>query len=170
MNGGTLVLGIGNVFLSDEAVGVRVIQALQQRFDLPDNLDVIDGGTCGFELMADMSHREHIIVVDAVLAQDKAPGDILILKDKEVPAVFTRKISPHQLGLSDVLSALTMTDEFPDRITLIGIVPQAMDFKMELTPVVQKSMEEVLGILVQTLKDNGFAVTAKATVTNENDQ
>ena len=161
MGRGTLVLGIGNVFLSDEAVGVRVIEALQQRFHLPEDLDVIDGGTCGFELMSDMADREHIIVVDAVLAQDKAPGSILILKDKEVPAVFTRKISPHQLGLSDVLSALTMTDEFPERITLIGIIPETMEFKMELSPVVQKSMEQALNILVETLKENGFSVTEK---------
>lgn len=161
MRADTLVLGIGNVFLSDEAVGVRVIQALEQRYHLPENLDIIDGGTCGFELMPEMADREHIIVVDAVLAQDKAPGSILILKDEEVPVVFTRKISPHQLGLSDVLSALTMTDEFPKRITLIGIVPEAMDFKMELTPTVQKSMEQALDILIQTLRENGFVVSEK---------
>lgn len=157
---GTLVLGIGNIFLSDEAVGVRVIEALQQRFNLPDNLDVIDGGTCGFELMPDMANRDHLIVVDAVLASQPA-GSMLILKDEEVPAVFTRKISPHQLGLADVLSALKMTDEFPPKITLIGIVPKSMDFKIELSNTVERSKEQALETLVQLLQEQGFQITPK---------
>lgn len=157
---GTLVLGIGNIFLSDEAVGVRVIEALQQRFNLPDDLDVIDGGTCGFELMPDMANRDHLIVVDAVLSSEP-PGSVLVLKDEEVPVVFTRKISPHQLGLADVLSALKMTDEFPPKITLIGIVPESMEFTMELTEKVKNSKEKALETLVQLLQEQGFQITPK---------
>ncbi|MGL5287573.1 MAG: hydrogenase maturation protease, partial [Aeromonas sp.] len=62
-----LVLGIGNLLLSDEAVGVRAVEALQQRYHLPDGVDLLDGGTCGMELIDDMASRQHLIVADAVL-------------------------------------------------------------------------------------------------------
>lgn len=63
---GILVLGIGNLLLSDEAVGVRIVEALEQRFHIPPELDVLDGGTAGLELMEVMANREHLIVADAV--------------------------------------------------------------------------------------------------------
>ncbi|MGL4459632.1 MAG: HyaD/HybD family hydrogenase maturation endopeptidase, partial [Plesiomonas shigelloides] len=114
MQNPVLVLGIGNLLLSDEAIGVRAVEALEQRFHLPPQVDVLDGGTCGMALIGDMADREHLIIADAVLTGD-APGTVVTLRDEEVPTLFSRKISPHQLGLSDVLSALKLTDEFPQR-------------------------------------------------------
>ena len=100
-----LILGVGNILLSDEGVGVRVVQELEKRPEIQPHFDIIDGGTCGMELLDAMANREHLIIVDAVLA-NKQPGEIVVLHDEQVPTFFSRKISPHQLGICDVLSAM----------------------------------------------------------------
>jgi hydrogenase maturation protease len=155
-----LLLGIGNLLLSDEAIGVRVIEAFEKRFDVPDFVEIMDGGTAGMELMEAMANRDHLIIVDAVLASEPA-GSIIVLRDEEVPALFTKKISPHQLGLSDVLSALHLTDEFPERLTLIGVIPESLEPHIGLTPTVEKSLELALNNVVLTLQEDNIPVTAK---------
>ena len=117
----TLVLGIGNLLLSDEGIGVR-IRSARRALLLPENVDVIDGGTSGMKFLQDIAARDLLIVADAVRSQHE-PGSIFVLHDDDVPALFTQKISPHQLGLSDVLMALRMTDEFPRKLILVGIEP-----------------------------------------------
>lgn len=108
-----LVLGVGNVLLTDEAIGVRIVEALEQRYELPDYVEVLDGGTAGMELLEMMADRDHLIIADAVVSKKRTPGTIMILRDEEVPTLFTNKISPHQLGLADVLSALRFTGNSP---------------------------------------------------------
>ncbi|MGL4666366.1 MAG: HyaD/HybD family hydrogenase maturation endopeptidase [Saezia sp.] len=163
-NQGTLVLGIGNIFLADEAIGVRVVEALEKRFNIPAGLDVIDGGTSGMEMLQDMANRDHIIVVDAVTSKKHAPGSVVILRDQQVPAMFTTKISPHQLGLSDVLSALIMTDEYPKKLTLVGVVPESLEFNQPLTATVQKAFDAALEQVLSFLKEDGYTLTEKAAV------
>ncbi len=92
-----LVLGIGNLLLGDEAVGVRIVEALEQRYRLPAHVEVLDGGTSGMELMEMMANRDHLIVADAVLT-GATPGSVAVLYDEEIPALFTRKVSPINWG------------------------------------------------------------------------
>ena len=101
-----LVLGVGNILLTDEAIGVRIVEALEQRYILPDYVEILDGGTAGMELLGDMANRDHLIIADAIVSKKSAPGTMMILRDEEVPALFTNKISPHQLGLRLVGPAL----------------------------------------------------------------
>jgi hydrogenase maturation protease len=136
-----LVLGVGNILLSDEGIGVRVIEALEQRYVMPEGVDVLDGGTAGMELLEAMANRTHLIIVDAIVSRKSEPGELLILRDEEVPVLFNNKISPHQLGLSDVLSALRFTGEFPDNITLVGVIPHSLEPNIGLTPIVEASLE-----------------------------
>ena len=93
-----LVLGVGNILLTDEAIGVRIVEALEQRYILPDYVEILDGGTAGMELLGDMANRDHLIIADAIVSKKNAPGTMMILRDEEVPALFTNKISPHQLA------------------------------------------------------------------------
>ena len=127
-----LVLGVGNILLTDEAIGVRIVEALEQRYILPDFVDVLDGGTAGMELLGDMANRDHLIIADAIVSKKNTPGTMMVLRDEEIPALFTNKISPHQLGLADVLSALRFTGEFPKKLTLVGIIPESLERISEL--------------------------------------
>ncbi|MBC3378304.1 HyaD/HybD family hydrogenase maturation endopeptidase [Serratia fonticola] len=155
-----LVLGIGNLLLGDEAVGVRIVEALEQRYRLPAHVEVLDGGTSGMELMEMMADRDHLIVADAVLT-GAAPGSIAVLYDEEIPALFTRKVSPHQLGLSDVLMALRLTDEFPRRLTLVGVVPESLKPGIGLSAVVSQAIEPALAQLLLALQESGVVAEPK---------
>ncbi|CFQ41345.1 MULTISPECIES: HyaD/HybD family hydrogenase maturation endopeptidase [Yersinia] len=157
---GILVLGIGNLLLSDEAVGVRLVEALEQRFAIPAGVEVLDGGTAGLELMEAMANREHLIVADAVLT-GQPPGSVAVLRDKEIPAMFSRKVSPHQLGLCDVLMALQLTDEFPRQLTLVGVVPESLAPGIGLTSTVTQAMEPALEQILAALRASGVTLNRR---------
>lgn len=150
-----LVLGVGNILLSDEGIGVRVVEAFEQRYVLPDNVEVMDGGTAGMELLDAMANRTHLIIVDAIVSRKSEPGALLILRNEDVPVLFNNKISPHQLGLSDVLSALRFTGEFPDKITLVGVIPHSLEPHIGLTATVQASLEPALQAVLAALLESG---------------
>lgn len=152
-----LILGVGNILLGDEGVGVRIAQALEKRPEILSQFDVVDGGTCGMELLDDMANREHIIIIDAVLA-NKAPGEIIVLHDEQVPVFFSRKISPHQLGICDVLSALKLTDEFPKNLCLIGIQPETLEPQIALSEILQNQFPAIFETLEKVLKNYQFSI------------
>lgn len=149
-----LVLGIGNLLLGDEAVGVRIVEALEQRYLLPPHVEVLDGGTSGMDLLDVMAKRDHLIVADAIIT-GAVPGTVAVLHDDEIPAMFSQKVSPHQLGLADVLMALRLTGEFPVRLTLVGVVPESLEPGIALTPVVSAAIEPALKQVIAALQKSG---------------
>jgi len=157
-----LVLGVGNILLSDEAIGVRIVEALAARYHLPDHVDVVDGGTAGMELLETMANRSHLIIADAIVSRNDSPGSVMTLRDNDVPVLFTNKISPHQLGLADVLSALRFTGEFPRKLTLIGVIPASLEPHIGLTPVVAASLEPALARVIAELRASGVMLVERA--------
>ncbi|MDR0806352.1 MAG: HyaD/HybD family hydrogenase maturation endopeptidase [Enterobacteriaceae bacterium] len=156
-----LVLGVGNVLLTDEAIGVRIVEALEQNYDLPDYVEVLDGGTAGMELLEAMADRDHLIIADAIVSKKRTPGTIMILRDEEVPTLFTNKISPHQLGLADVLSALRFTGESPRKLTLVGVIPESLEPHIGLTPTVEAVLEPALQEVIAALRLSGVEAVPK---------
>lgn len=155
-----LVLGVGNILLTDEGIGVRVVEALERRYQIPDGVEVMDGGTAGMELLASIASREHLILIDAVNTGASA-GTLVRLVDEQVPALFKTKISPHQLGISDLLGVLTITGEMPKNMTLFGVVPYSLDTAVELSELMQPKLELLLDLLVAELQQQGFRVESK---------
>ncbi|ACS86307.1 HyaD/HybD family hydrogenase maturation endopeptidase [Musicola paradisiaca] len=153
-----LVLGIGNILLMDEGVGVRLVEELERRYRFTPAIDILDGGTSGMELLESMAGRDHLIVADAVLT-GKPAGSVSVLRDGEVPALFTRKLSPHQLGLADVLMALQLTGEFPRQLTLVGVEPALLESGIGLTETVECALEKALLAILDALRQSGIAVS-----------
>lgn len=149
-----VVLGIGNILLSDEGVGVRTVEELARRYDLPPEVEVIDGGCSGMEMLDDLARADHVVIVDAVQA-DLPPASLVVLRGDEVPAFFTAKLSPHQVGLCDVLAALELTDESPASLTLIGVQPVSLDLAMELSPKIAAMLPGVVARVVHELAARG---------------
>jgi hydrogenase maturation protease len=145
-----VVLGIGNLLMSDEGIGVHAVEALQRRFVLPDIVEVVDGGTTGMELLPDLQGAGHLIVIDAVRV-GKPPGSVVRLEGDAVPAFFKTKLSPHQVGLSDVLAALRFSGSAPEHVVLIGVQPVSLDLKMELSPEVAARLDQVLDLVTAEL-------------------
>lgn len=150
-----VVLGIGNILLSDEGVGVRVVERLERDYLLPSEVRVIDGGTCAMEMLEQLENLDALIVVDCV-RHGQAPGTPVLLKDDDVPVFFRTKLSPHQVGLSDVLASLEFTGRAPKRTAIIGIQPGSMGLGMELTPTVAERLPELLAMTVAELRGQGL--------------
>ena len=152
-----VVLGVGNILLSDEGVGVRTIEKLQLTYNLPPEVVVIDGGTTGMEMLEDLSNADHIIIIDAVRS-GKAPASIVRLADEQVPVFFKTKLSPHQIGLSDVLATLAFIGEQPGGVTIFGVEPVSLKTGMALTPQVEARLPELMDLVVTELRELGVAV------------
>ena len=109
-----------------------------------------DGGTSGFDLLPLLEDADHLIVIDALRCQ-AAPGTVVILRNEEVPAFFKTKLSPHQVGLSDVLAMLSFKGSAPRSVTLLGAVPSEISLGMELSPAVSLSVDRLLATVVDEL-------------------
>jgi hydrogenase maturation protease len=162
-----LVLGAGNILLSDEGVGVRVVETLQQRHGIPDNVEILDGGTCGMDLLDVIAGRERLIIVDAVNT-GSPPGTVVRYASGEIPAVFRTKTSPHQLGLAEVLALLTLLDSAPRRVTVIGVQPESLAIGIGLTAAVSERVDQMVEMVLAEL--DGTRVDASPRQTEPLDQ
>lgn len=153
-----LVLGIGNLLLSDEGAGVKAVEELQNRYDCSDAVEIVDGGTSGSELLSYFDDRSHILIIDAVKTGNQ-PGTIVRVDDP--PAFFQKKISPHQIGLADVLGLAAITDNLPRNITLFGIEPKQLSTGLDLSPEVARNLSRLVDMVVAELKSIGIKVQAK---------
>jgi hydrogenase maturation protease len=155
-----VVLGVGNTLLQDEGIGVRAVEALQARYVLPPEVTVVDGGTAGMELLESLEDLDKLIIVDCVRV-GQPPATVIRRIDDEVPAFFRTKISPHQIGVSDVLAALALRERFPKRLALIGIQPMSLETGTELTPEVAATLPDVLAMTVEELRKADLMVVEK---------
>jgi hydrogenase maturation protease len=153
-----LVLGLGNILLSDEGAGVQAVQELQRRYDCPDTVECIDGGTTGLDLLPYFEGRSHILIVDAVKTGN-APGTIIRIDDP--PAYFRSKTSPHQIGLADVLGIAAMTGDLPLNITLFGIEPKKLTTGLDLSREVASNLGRLVNMVAAELKNIGVDVQPK---------
>jgi len=108
-----------------------------------------------------MANRDHLIIADAIVSRKSEPGRVIILRDDEVPTLFSNKISPHQLGLADVLSALRFTGEFPAKLTLIGVTPASLEPHIGMTPVVEACLDSALAAVIDALAESGVVLTPR---------
>jgi hydrogenase maturation protease len=156
------VVGLGNLILSDDGVGVHVVQHLIDAFRFPDGVVVIDGGTSAIDLLDQLIEAEHLIFVDAARTGG-APGTVVELEGARLPAWFRQRMSPHQVGLADLLATLTLMDHAPKSVTLIGIEPQSMELGTELTPAVAAAAVEAAAKVLAKLSALGLhAATSRA--------
>lgn len=153
-----LVLGVGNLLMQDEGIGVHVARVLSERYAFDPEVDIVDGGTAGLELIDKIDEREQVLIVDAV-DFDLKPGSMIKLQNDEINAQLQDKMSLHHLGLTDVLSAAKLLDIQPREICLIGIQPHAMEVEVGLSPVITARFEEVLDGVVRQLVQWGVWVT-----------
>src|SRR5512140_1298262 len=132
------VVGLGNLILSDEGVGIHVVRRFAEAYAVPDDVTVIDGGTSAIDLLDQLAEVEHIVFVDAARTGG-LPGAVVEFEADNLPVWFRQRMSPHQIGLADLLATLRLMDHAPQSVTLIGIEPESMELGTELTPAVERA-------------------------------
>ncbi|MDD5298792.1 MAG: HyaD/HybD family hydrogenase maturation endopeptidase [Rhodocyclaceae bacterium] len=152
-----VILGIGNIILSDEGVGVRAVEALEKAYRLPEGVAAIDGGTSSMELLDDLSDLDLLVVLDTIMA-GKPPGTIIRLTGEEVPVFFRRKLSPHQISLADVLASLELIGHLPKEVVVIGVQPVTLELGLDLTPTVAAQVPQLVALAAAEFSARGCAL------------
>ena len=155
-----LVLGIGNLVMSDDGVGVKVVQQLQREYRFPENVEIMDGGTLGLDLLPKLEGIDHLIVVDAVETGRK-PGTCVRLAGEELPIALETKVSPHQMGLKDLLSVAQLLGHYPGAMVLIGVQPGSIEMDTELTPEVDAVLQVLVDNVLDELRIIGLTCTRR---------
>lgn len=145
-----LVLGIGNILQGDDGLGVHIVNRIEESgVSLPRDVEIIDGGTAGFDLLPLMEGRERIIVVDAVRG-DGTPGSIYRFRPEN--AVETRSaFSLHEVGLTEVIRTLRLLGSNPD-IEIIGIIPEDIEVTdIKISAAVQNAIPKAIELILDAV-------------------
>lgn len=152
-NATTLVLGIGNTLLTDEAVGVRVAEYLTEH-PAPDDLGLkpMDGGTMGLTLLVEMEDADALVVIDAAYL-NSPPGTIKVFEGAEMDHFLrTRSRNPHDIGLDDLMDGLRLREAVPEHRALIGIQPEILTVGESMTDAVAASVPKAARAIVELVR------------------
>ncbi len=154
-----VVLGVGNILLKDEGVGVRVVEELQRKFTFPPNVDLVDGGTQGLWLLPTLQAADHLIVIDAVFGKCE-PGSVYRLERDDLPKGLRAKQSAHDSDLIEALNLCALLEKEPKSVVVIGIEPEDITaYGLELTPKIQSCVSELINRVLSELDRLGAKVT-----------
>jgi hydrogenase maturation protease len=153
-----LILGIGNILLSDEGVGVHAIRLLAER-KLPPGIDILDGGTSGADLVDHLDGRTKIVVIDAALG-DGAPGTVYRCEGDEL-VEQTSTLSLHEFGLVESLRLAKQLGCSPGAVIILGIQPATMEVGMNLSPIVAAVLPSVIQLAIKEALDRSAIHSAE---------
>ena len=173
-----LVLGVGNILMQDEGVGVHTLEWLQTHYtfsglsgeagqansvsdhkdeESPAEIVLLDGGTMGLDLLHHLAGVDHLLILDAVEA-GKSPGAIIELFDDAVPAFISMKLSPHQVGVQDLLATAQLLGYAPPEIVILGVQPAQLSVGLDMSPVVAAQVEPLARLALTQLQRWGYRV------------
>ncbi len=160
--GQVLVLGIGNLLWADEGFGVRAVEALHQRWQLPTNVSVVDGGTQGVYLLDAVCSAERVLVIDAI-DYKLPPATLRVFRDEQVPMWTDTMMSLHQATFQELLLLAKLRGRFPRHITLIGVQPVVLDdLGGSLSPRVRARIDEAIELAIAELAVWGVIATPRS--------
>lgn len=142
-----LILGVGNLLLSDEGVGIHAVRRLLERGDLPEEIQIVDGGTAGLALMVYLEDVDRLVIIDA-METGGPPGTLVRLSGNQIPAYMALKVSPHEITLPDFLAAAKLRDLYPREVIVWGVQPESMEVGIELSPTLAARLDELVDHVV----------------------
>ena len=151
-----LVLGLGNVLLEDDGVGAAAVTLLRDQYQFPLGVHVLDGGTLGLSLLPYLEDADALILVDAIRA-DGPPGSFVRLEGEDVPPAVATRLSPHQIGVADLLDGARWLGRYPKRVVLLGLVPESMELAVGLSPQVARALPGLIGRIIEEVSAFGFS-------------
>ena len=146
----TLVLGLGNILLRDEGVGVRVIEAMQ-KVNLPPDVELFDGATAGLDLLDVLADRRKVIVIDAMDAK-AASGTVARLRPDDLAPQGSAGLSLHEIGLLETLEAGKRLGICPEEVVILGIKPKDLSCGLELSPEIAELVPRIVDMVLAELR------------------
>ncbi|RMG03601.1 MAG: hydrogenase maturation protease [Nitrospirae bacterium] len=161
------IIGIGNILMSDDGAGIFALQELEKRYHWPENIELIDGGTKGLELLPFVEGKDKILFIDAVNF-NKEPGFVGELDKHQIPDHFATKLSVHQIALPDLIGAGRLMGTLTEEIHLVGIQPAYIETGYGLTEKVRENFSVFIEKILERLKIWGINPAEKEPVMERN--
>lgn len=152
-----LVMGLGNVILRDEGLGVRALQRLMERYALPDDVEVIDAGALGLSLLSFLDGIEDVLIIDAVHNGEQS-GMLVRLEGEEIARAEALHLLPRDVRLHELITLHGKKGSLPRRIVLWGMVPEISAPGLELTLECEARLDALVDAVVQELRSWGVDV------------
>jgi len=156
----TLVIGLGNPIMGDDGVGAAALERLRTEWEIPETVELIDGGTWGMNLLPLIESASHLLLVDAIRT-GAAPGTLTVLERRELPRYFSLKLSPHQIDLREVLALAELRGALPPDLVALGIEPERVEMQVGLSPRVHAGLTKLLDLVVEQLEAAGHRCTRR---------
>jgi hydrogenase maturation protease len=154
----TLILGLGNILMRDDGLGVRAVERLQALYEFPQHVQVLDGGTLGLDLLPFVEDADRLLVIDA-LELGAEPGTMARLEGDQVPAFLSIKLSPHQMGLADLMAAARLRGHRPAELVLWGVQSGTTEVGLGLSTWVAAQVDTLVVNVLAELNRWGIAPT-----------
>lgn len=151
------VLGIGNLLLGDEGVGVHAVKALRDGYVFTEDVRFIDGGTMGLDLLPYIEGTDRLLIIDAV-DFDAQPGTVRVIEGKALPVFLDTKFSVHQIGLPDLLFAAALKGITPPELCLVGIQPDKLEIGLQLSVKVRPNFQVLIDTALEKLSGWGVEI------------
>lgn len=152
----TVVLGLGNMLMADDGVGLAALARLEDEWFAPRGVALVDGGTWGMNLLHIVEGADQLLILDAI-DTGGVPGSIVRLEGTDIPRFLAQKVSPHQIDLREVLALADLRGMLPERILALGIQPQRIEMSTALSPVVEANIDALVLMAVSTLSAWGHS-------------
>jgi hydrogenase maturation protease len=158
----TLIFGAGNLLLTDEGFGVHFINYLQRHYCFPEEVELYDGGTLGIMVTHMLEDADHVYLVDVIEAKGE-PGEIYRYEKEDfMLGKLPIKMSPHQIGIQEVLTLSDLRERCPDKVSLFGVIPQSYDAGVELSPLLADKLPGLAELVVGELRAAGHEIVPAA--------
>lgn len=158
---GLLVLGLGNVLLGDDGLGTAAVARLERGYCIPPGVHLEDGGTLGMSLLGLLAESDRVILVDAVRT-DSPPGTLVRIDGEDVMDAVRDRLSPHQVGVADLLDAARLIDSYPASVTLLGLVPETIELSVVRTGAVEAGLDMLVAAIVREVQSLGYELSPEA--------
>lgn len=163
--GRTTVIGLGNPLMGDDGLGLRVCERLVTGWHIPPDVEVVDGGTWGMNLLPTIEDASSLLLLDAI-DRGLPPGTPIVLTRDEIPRALSLKVSPHQVDLREVLALAQLRGTLPGRLTMLGVQPQRVELGEGLSPSVEAQVDTVVESALEQLRRWGHECEPRATAAN----
>lgn len=151
MQAGKAVLGLGNMLYGDEGFGIHALHALQARLGNSENIEFIDGGVLGLNLLPLVESCSHLLILDCIDFGGN-PGSVIELRGEQIPLQVSQKLSEHQVSFTEVLALARFRGHLPSYFYFIGVQPADLSTGMNLSPAVRDAIGGVVERAVQQVQ------------------
>ncbi len=155
-----MIMGVGNLLLTDEGFGIHTIKLLEERYEFPQNVSLVDGGVLGLNLLGVISEADQLIVIDAI-KNGGPPGSMYRIDGEAIPERVRAKNSLHQVDLLETLTLCQALDKTPETV-ILGVEPEDIEsLSIDLTPTTKAKVDNIIEMILAEIDRLGVSYKKK---------